>query len=526
MADELTPKHQLVLPEVGASKDSWGDKINTNFSYLDALLAVDTGVFMPRAGGTFTGPTAFNGLMEVNARIAAKGYAGTDITLGGPGIPFEIIRLSDSVKTHQIHPNDISNPDDPFTNRSILTRQMGDGRYALKDQAANPSRRVDTGSGLQGGGDLSVNRTLSVDNTVVRTSGAQTIDGVVRAERGLTLGGKGSESAYLTFKRLGDITRTQIITNDSNALYLRVFNNTGASFKDFVFSGADGSASFPGLITASALEAVGNNPQGDVFVGTNTDAVFRITRRSDGAATHAIPNADVLNPSVPSWGLSILTRHMGDGRYAYKSDIIPSSRTFAAGDGLGGGGSLASNRTFYVDSTVVRTHGSQDIDGQKTFNSAVAAQSSFTAYADTGANILLWFRDNSRTGNERALIYADTARRLRFRVANSAGNVAAEMILHQDGVVVAPAFQGDGSRLRNVDNRDLNVGAIGTYAFLTDSVARTTNPGTVRPGNELRYANAWESYVGGAPGGNWQCMGYCSNVGGRNNRTTLWLRVS
>lgn len=40
------------------------------------------------------------------------------------------------------------------------------------------SRQIATGSGLSGGGDLSANRTLSVDGTVVRTTGAQTIAGV------------------------------------------------------------------------------------------------------------------------------------------------------------------------------------------------------------------------------------------------------------------------------------------------------------------------------------------------------------
>lgn len=40
------------------------------------------------------------------------------------------------------------------------------------------TRLISAGDGLSGGGDLTADRTLSVNSTVVRTSGAQTIDGV------------------------------------------------------------------------------------------------------------------------------------------------------------------------------------------------------------------------------------------------------------------------------------------------------------------------------------------------------------
>jgi hypothetical protein len=43
--------------------------------------------------------------------------------------------------------------------------------------AVRADRSISTGSGLSGGGDLTANRTLTVDSTVVRTSGNQTIDG-------------------------------------------------------------------------------------------------------------------------------------------------------------------------------------------------------------------------------------------------------------------------------------------------------------------------------------------------------------
>ena len=40
MADSSTPRHDFILPEVGSSQDSWGDKLNTNWGDVDALIPV------------------------------------------------------------------------------------------------------------------------------------------------------------------------------------------------------------------------------------------------------------------------------------------------------------------------------------------------------------------------------------------------------------------------------------------------------------------------------------------------------
>jgi hypothetical protein len=50
---------------------------------------------------------------------------------------------------------------------------------------------------------------------------------------------------------------------------------------------------------------------------------------------------------------------------------VVTTRTLTAGDGLSGGGSLAANRTFAVDATVVRTSGAQTIADVKTFTSII-----------------------------------------------------------------------------------------------------------------------------------------------------------
>ena len=49
--------------------------------------------------------------------------------------------------------------------------------------------------------------------------------------------------------------------------------------------------------------------------------------------------------------------------------INHTSVTLTAGDGLSGGGTIAASRSFAVDSTVIRTTGSQTLGGVKTFSS-------------------------------------------------------------------------------------------------------------------------------------------------------------
>ena len=68
MADTTTPNYGLTKPEVGASEDTWGTKINTNLNLIDTQMKVsDTrsaanttvaNAALPKAGGAMTGVIA------------------------------------------------------------------------------------------------------------------------------------------------------------------------------------------------------------------------------------------------------------------------------------------------------------------------------------------------------------------------------------------------------------------------------------------------------------------------------------
>ena len=89
MADTTTPNYGLTKPEIGASEDTWGTKINTNLNLIDTQMKVSddrsaantttADAALSRAGGTMTGDVTFAD------NIYAKFGTGNDLRIRHDG---------------------------------------------------------------------------------------------------------------------------------------------------------------------------------------------------------------------------------------------------------------------------------------------------------------------------------------------------------------------------------------------------------------------------------------------------------
>ena len=78
MADTTTPNYGLTLPEVGASEDTWGTKINADMTLIDTQMKASADVAaaaLPKAGGTLTGDVSHGD------NVKAKFGAGDDLQI-------------------------------------------------------------------------------------------------------------------------------------------------------------------------------------------------------------------------------------------------------------------------------------------------------------------------------------------------------------------------------------------------------------------------------------------------------------
>ena len=95
-----TPIHGFDLPTVGGDVDIWGDFLNTNWSDLDTLLAIDaTATFLPVTGGTMTG----------------------QITLVGGGSGFEAATIDEAIAIAGVVAGDLSTHEADVANPHVVT---------------------------------------------------------------------------------------------------------------------------------------------------------------------------------------------------------------------------------------------------------------------------------------------------------------------------------------------------------------------------------------------------------------------
>lgn len=242
-----------------------------------------------------------------------------------------------------------------------------DGTQNITILAATP-QNLNAGDGIDSTGSFNgtVERTFSVDSTVVRTEDAQTIDGVKTFSEAIVADITGNAATASQADQLStartingvSFDGTQNITITSETPELLIFGNGISSTGNF-----DGSTERTIEVDSNVVVTIDGT---QTITGQKTFDVINATKVNSTEINATELNSELITED----GQRVITEqrqiNVGDGltgggdlsqdrTLAVDNTVVRVSRTINSGDGLTGGGNLTANRTLAVDSSVVRT---------------------------------------------------------------------------------------------------------------------------------------------------------------------------
>ncbi len=379
------------------------------------------------------------------------------------------------------------------------------------------SKKVSAGDGLSGGGDGTEDRTLSVNSTVVRTSGDQTIAGGKKFTG--TVGAPwleltaptpnidfhyGSGTSDFDVRLINDATgRLSLWGNFSVS---GVISGNGSGLTSLNASNLSTGTVADARLTTNVAKY---NTAGTFTAGQTFKGGYIIVQGSSSTTDSNI----FLNESdgTPQALLSAPPNSNGAYLQVYNADASGYNTFFFDGSN----GRMSCNQ---VHSTFIG-------DGSYITNLTASNLSGYVPDANLTTNVPLKNASNSFSGSNTFNGQLTTSGSCDFASLTVHGSIDA----NTHGIVnLADPSSAQGAATKHYVDAQIDLalqgasyGAVGTYVFAVQKTGTDVNAGSTISGSNL--SPAADSYDNGTHPftGTWRAMGF-----GRSGLATLWLRVS